>query len=244
MIAQRFRALGWVAGIASAATCLYLTSLQVAAERGKLEATESQIVAAKRDMRQLQTELGTRASLRQLEKWNGEVLALTAPRAEQYLHSEAELASVGVRELKGPTGTAPLAPVMLAAAQTTPEAPAPIILANAPAEPAAARVQRVSFVPPPAKPVSVPRASPAVESKQAPAARHAPAAKPKAVEKPVRDAAVKPKPKPVATPERIAAAKPKTTPKTAGDRPVLTRRALGDLARVAVAESKGAGRRR
>lgn len=248
MIAQRFRALGWVAGIASAATCLYLTSLQVAAERAKLDATEAQIIAAKRDMRQLQTELGTRASLRQLEKWNGEVLALTAPRAEQYLHSEAELASVGVRELRGPTGAAPLAQVMLAAAQSMPNAePAPVILTSAPAASEAPKVQRVAFVPAPAKPISAPRPRPAADSKPKPveggkqvtATKRAVEAKPKTTGKPpVHEAVAKVKPKPAAKPEHVSATK------TTKERPVLTRRALGDLARVAAVEAKVAGRRR
>ena len=96
MIAQRFRALGWVGVVASAATGLYLISVQVAAERGKLEAVEAQIAAAQRDMRQLQTEMGTRASMRQLERWNGDVLALTAPKATQFLRGEAQLASLNL----------------------------------------------------------------------------------------------------------------------------------------------------
>ena len=81
MIAQRFRPVGWVAGIALAATALYLVSLQVANERGRLEEIDRKIAHTSREIRQLQTEMGTRASLRQLERWNGEVLALSAPQA-------------------------------------------------------------------------------------------------------------------------------------------------------------------
>ena len=120
MIAQRFRALGWVAGIASAATGLYLVSLQVAAERAKLTAVEGRIAAAQHDMRQLQTELGTRANLRQLEKWNGETLSLAAPRAAQYLKGDYQLAALEAHVMK------PIAaPVMLAAVEAaTPPAAA------------------------------------------------------------------------------------------------------------------------
>ena len=96
MIAHRFRALGWVAGIASAATGLYLISLQVAAERAKLEDVDRHIASAQRDLRQLQTELGTRSSLRQLERFNSETLALAAPRAGQYLHGDVQLASLTI----------------------------------------------------------------------------------------------------------------------------------------------------
>lgn len=92
MIAQRFRSVVWVAGVATAATALYMISLQVASERGRLEAVNREIAAAQRDIRHLQTELGTRGSLRQLERWNGDVLALTAPDASQFLPGEAALA--------------------------------------------------------------------------------------------------------------------------------------------------------
>lgn len=121
MIARRFRALGWVAAISSAATGLYLISLQVASERAKLEAVDRRIAAAQREMRQLQTELGTRASMRQLQKWNDEDLALAVPRAAQYLHSEVQLASLD--RFDPGAGSAPSAvrPALLLAA-----APAPV----------------------------------------------------------------------------------------------------------------------
>lgn len=114
MITQRFRSLVWVAGAAVAATGLYIVSLQVAAERGRLEAIDKEIAKAERDIRQLQTELGTRASMRQLERWNGEVLALSAPSAKQFLGDESDLRVVDGSSL--PTdGFAP-PPVMVASA--------------------------------------------------------------------------------------------------------------------------------
>lgn len=132
MIAQRFRALGWVAGIAFAACALYLISLQVAAERAKLEMIDKRIAAAQRDMRALQTELGTRANMRQLQKWNDDVLSLTAPRAAQFLTSEHQLASLepGIETVGGRAG-APQA-VLVAAAPKMPTAvPAPVRVARA-----------------------------------------------------------------------------------------------------------------
>ncbi len=124
MIAQRFRPVGWVAGVAVAATALYMISLQVASERGRLEAIDRKIAMAHRDIRQLQTELGTRASLRQLERWNGEVLALSAPQAGQYLPGEQALASADRSAL----GNAPAAPppVMVALGATSQEAAEPV----------------------------------------------------------------------------------------------------------------------
>jgi hypothetical protein len=153
MIGQRFSSLGWVAGVATAATCLYLVSLQVAAERGKLESVEHQIATAQRDMRQLQTELGTRASLRQLEKWNGDVLALSAPKAQQFLHSDTQLASLGSGSIENSIPNAPPA-VMNASFEPAP-APTPISAPKPTAETPRVRAgfQRAIFV----KPVLAPR---------------------------------------------------------------------------------------
>jgi hypothetical protein len=114
MIVQRFRAIGWVAIVAAAVCALYLISLQVAVERGKLEAVEAEIGAAQREVRQLQTELGTRASLRQLERWNGDVLALSAPKATQFVNDGAQLVAVDL-DAKAGTPNAP-PPVMASAA--------------------------------------------------------------------------------------------------------------------------------
>ncbi len=142
MIAQRFRALGWVMGIASAATGLYLISLQVAAERAKLETIDQRIAAAHRDMRQLQTELGTRASQRQLEKWNNEDLALAAPRAGQYLRNASQLAELtGNVPSVGPAEALPRA--VLAAASTTRAMADPAAEAASPAP----RLQRAAYIP-------------------------------------------------------------------------------------------------
>lgn len=113
MIAQRFRPVVWVVGCAFAATALYTVSLGVASERTRLEDLDRSIAMTRRDIRQLQTELGTRASLRQLERWNGEVLALAAPAAGQFRATEAALKTIDGSAL--PTdGFAP-PPVMVAA---------------------------------------------------------------------------------------------------------------------------------
>ena len=123
MIAQRFRPVGWVAGVAAAACVLYLISLQVASERGRLEEIDRKIASTKRDIRQLQTEIGTRASLRQLERWNSEVLALSAPKANQYLRGEESLATLD-RTGIGDAPTAP-PPVMMAVMTQQPREAAP-----------------------------------------------------------------------------------------------------------------------
>ncbi len=130
MIAQRFRSLAWVAGVALAATLLYIISLQVATERGRLEMIDSKIADAKRDIRQLQTEMGTRASLRQLERWNGDVLALSSPAAGQYLAGEHAISQIDQSKLGSATATPP--PVMAAVMMRGAEAPADAALRTAP----------------------------------------------------------------------------------------------------------------
>ena len=92
MSGRSFRSVGYVAAIAGAALSCYLVSLRVAAERAALEDVEGAIVLAQRDIRLLQTEIGTRGRLAQLERWNVKVLALSAPKAEQFLEGGFALA--------------------------------------------------------------------------------------------------------------------------------------------------------
>ena len=112
MIAQRFRPVVWVVGCSFAATALYTVSLGVASERTRLEELDQSIAMTRRDIRQLQTEMGTRASLRQLERWNGEVLALAAPSAAQFRATETALRTIDGSALPA-DGFAP-PPVMVA----------------------------------------------------------------------------------------------------------------------------------
>jgi hypothetical protein len=98
MIARGFRPVAWVAAIGTAALGCYMLSLQVAAERAELASIERRIIRTHQDIRSLQTELGTRGRLQQLEQWNAEVLALSAPVAGQYLESGLTLARFDTRE--------------------------------------------------------------------------------------------------------------------------------------------------
>ncbi|HTG38473.1 hypothetical protein [Sphingomonas sp.] len=94
MATKRLKGFGWfVCGVLVAPPC-YLVSSWVAAERARVESLERAILSAKRDIRDLETEFQTRANLAQLEKWNGEVLALAAPRPDQYVAGEEALAQL------------------------------------------------------------------------------------------------------------------------------------------------------
>ncbi|MGI8610731.1 MAG: hypothetical protein ACR2KH_00410 [Sphingomicrobium sp.] len=112
MSSKSFRSVFMVASCAGAALGCYLVSLRVASERAALENVETRIVLAQRDIRLLQTEIGTRGRLAQLERWNVRVLALSAPSADQFLDGGFALA-----KLVAPQGKVDLdAPVVLAAA--------------------------------------------------------------------------------------------------------------------------------
>lgn len=100
MMAPGFKPVGWVAAVGGAALGCYMLSLNVASERAELARVERQIVATKSEIRSLQTELGTRGRMAQLEQWNAEVLALAAPASGQFLDNEMKLARFDQR---GPT---------------------------------------------------------------------------------------------------------------------------------------------
>jgi len=114
MSARSFRSVFMVASCAGAALGCYLVSLNVASERAALEDVENKIVTTQRDIRSLQTEIGTRGRLAQLERWNVKVLALSAPSADQFLEGGFQLAR-------------------LARPQEKLNVEAPVVLASAPA---------------------------------------------------------------------------------------------------------------
>ena len=112
MSSRSFRSVFMVASCAGAALGCYLVSLRVASERAALEQVETRIVLAQRDIRLLQTEIGTRGRLAQLERWNVKVRALSAPSADQFLAGGFALA-----KMVAPRDKVDLeAPVVLAAA--------------------------------------------------------------------------------------------------------------------------------
>jgi hypothetical protein len=98
----------------------YMVSLRVATERADLAGVEHRIVDAKREIRSLQTELGTRGRLNQLEDWNSNVLALSAPSSAQFVKDAYALAQLQTRQPNvGEQG----GNVRMAAAETSPQAP-------------------------------------------------------------------------------------------------------------------------
>ncbi|WP_298089498.1 hypothetical protein [uncultured Sphingomonas sp.] len=151
--AYRLKGLGWFGSCVAVVLGFYLVSLQVAAERKKLDDVNARIRNAERDIRALETEFDTRANLVQLEKWNGDTLALTAPVAGQFVADEVALASLDVT--RGQPGgaiqtAALLVPSLPAPPAITPAAPATVTVQPAAAKPAArAAIVQMASLPTP-----------------------------------------------------------------------------------------------
>lgn len=127
MAVQGFKGLGWfLCGVIVAPAC-YMVNSHGAAERGKLDAVKGAIVQAQKDIRSLETEFDTRANLAQLQRWNGDVLAMAAPAPGQYLANEQALA-----DLDKPAEVQMASLVIPAGARVE---PAPAVVVTAAAEP-------------------------------------------------------------------------------------------------------------
>ena len=167
MSVRSFHSVFMASVVAGAALGCYLVSLRVASERAALNQVETEIALAQRDIRLLQTEIGTRARLSQLERWNVRVLALSAPTADQILGDKFQLARMISPERKPVLE----APVVLASApaaqQQQPQQPQqrPLEIAGAgqpkAAAPAGQLLHQASLKLPQPKAVEVKPASPA-----------------------------------------------------------------------------------
>lgn len=112
MSARGFGSLISAGAVAGAALGFYLVSLRVASERAALESVETEIALVQRDIRLLQTELGTRGRLAQLERWNVRFIRLSAPTADQFVDGGFQLATL----VKPQARPAIEAPVVMASA--------------------------------------------------------------------------------------------------------------------------------
>jgi hypothetical protein len=161
MAVHGFRGLGWFLCVAVVAPTCYMVNSHGAAERARLKAMQLAIITAHKDIRALETEFDTRANMAQIERWNGDVLAMNAPQPQQYLASASGLAALDQPAAPAASGTAPVQtaalviPTGMRPVETAPVAPTPA------AAPAAAKpVATAAAAPvkaPAAKPVTVVR---------------------------------------------------------------------------------------
>jgi hypothetical protein len=138
MSARGFGSVVWAGAVAGAALGFYLVSLRVASERAALEDVESHIALTQRDIRLLQTEIGTRGRLAQLERWNVKFIRLSAPNADQFVDGGFQLATL-VKPMPKP---AMEAPVVLASAPIADVAQPPRLTGDAVEPEAAPRASR------------------------------------------------------------------------------------------------------
>jgi hypothetical protein len=98
---RQMRSLGWAAVLAVCVALFALLSVRVHAVKSEVLLAERQIIALKRESLLLETEFETRASQRQLVEWNAVEFGFAAPRADQFLESERQLASMGQPRVPG-----------------------------------------------------------------------------------------------------------------------------------------------
>lgn len=134
---SRLRQIGWLVVLAACFSAFLALSFHVHAIKSEVQLAERQIVALKREALMLETEFQARANQRQLAEWNAVEFGYQAPRADQFLEGERQLASLG--------------------AAPGPAAPAPIRIARAPDPdtPAQARAPREMVSPVSGRPVTL-----------------------------------------------------------------------------------------
>lgn len=109
---SRLRQIGWVAVLLACVGLFLLLSFRVHAVKSEVLLAEREIVALERETLVLETEFEARASQRQLANWNAVEFGFSAPRADQYLESERQLASLG-----SPQGPGAPSPIRVARAE-------------------------------------------------------------------------------------------------------------------------------
>ncbi|QUL36553.1 hypothetical protein [Erythrobacter sp. JK5] len=139
---SRMRQIGWLASLGLCLGIFMVLSFNVHAVKSEVLLAERKIVSLERETLMLETEFESRASQRQLANWNAVEFGYEAPRADQYIDGQRQLASLGLPQAPG----AP-SPIRVARAETgedgapvpardmvSPLTGAPITLASASAD--------------------------------------------------------------------------------------------------------------
>lgn len=116
--AGRLRQAGWAAVLTIAGALFLALTFHVNAIKSDVRLAERKIIAMERQKMLLETEFQSRASQRQLAEWNAVEFGYVAPRADQFLDSERQLAMLGAPRR-------PDAPQPIRVARAEPVAPPP-----------------------------------------------------------------------------------------------------------------------
>lgn len=115
-----------------------------AGQRNEIESMQRKIAADGRAIRDLEMELRTRARMPLIERWNQDVLKMSAPRAGQFMRSPMQLVSMMTPETDADRRT--LAPtVRLALAPAMPVAQPGLVQASVAVSDAPAVVLRTAY---------------------------------------------------------------------------------------------------
>ena len=106
---SRIRQIGWALVLGTCFALLLGLTFKVNAVKSDVRLVERKIIAAEQAKLMLETEFQTRANQQQLANWNAVEFGYGAPRADQYLENERQLAALG-----SPRGVNAPAPIRVA----------------------------------------------------------------------------------------------------------------------------------
>lgn len=108
---SRIRQIGWAVALTICFGIFAALTFQVNSVKSEVRLAERQIVALEREKLLLETEFQARANQQQLADWNAIEFGYQAPRADQYIAGERQLASLGL-----PTAVGAPSPIRVARA--------------------------------------------------------------------------------------------------------------------------------
>lgn len=103
---DRMRSIGWAFVLVVCFAGVMGLTFRVNAVKSEAHLAERRIVALKQDILFLETEFETRSNQQQLKLLNDVEFGYEAPRAEQYIEGERQLAALG--KPRGPNAPAPI----------------------------------------------------------------------------------------------------------------------------------------
>ncbi|MBU6165158.1 MAG: hypothetical protein KGQ52_03385 [Alphaproteobacteria bacterium] len=116
---QYLSAVLWIAGTTVVVAGAQVITTRAAAERREVTRLNIELVDNKVRIRELEAELGTRAGMPEMQRWNDLVFQMAAPQSGQILRSPVQLAAFAARPEALPR-------VQMAVAVDTPLVPAPL----------------------------------------------------------------------------------------------------------------------
>src|SRR3546814_2011428 len=94
---SRVRQFGWVVLMTVCLSLFLALSFRVHAVKSEVRLAEREVISLRNETLLLETEFEARSNQRQLSDWTAVEFGYQAPRADQYLESERQLASLGTQ---------------------------------------------------------------------------------------------------------------------------------------------------